>query len=349
MGRKKIKLAWVENDNSRAISLKKRREGLVKKIKELSILCDIKVCMTMFSPYEVEPLVWPSVEKARDVLDGFFALPEIEKKKKETSLESYLKEKTKKVHEKMMKTHKKNMNYAIAQLMVQLHHGRKIHDLNLSEIYALISFSKDNIIRYRKELDFVQYPSLRDPPVPPFEVQFEEFMTTTNDVFVRKGQEDERVWKTDEVGKRISIGTAVKGNQTYYLLDKWVFPSSESPNPRTHHQIEMDVVSHKKNSNDIPNQGKSINKNPTLETVPVGASMITFNGLVGTRELGVKEEGSIVNNGDLQFHRRSNTTTINDRIRKEPSRNGTTVREDNDGVTSFDMSKVWPSINNNHS
>ncbi|CAE5970675.1 unnamed protein product [Arabidopsis arenosa] len=335
--------------------------------------------MIMFSPYEVEPLVWPSVEKARDVLDGFFALPEIEKKKKEMSLESYLKEKTKKVHEQMTKTQKKNMNYAIAQLMAQLHHGRKIHDLNLSEIYALISFLKDNIIRYRKRLDFVQYPSLRDPPVPPFEVQFEEFMTTTNDAFVRKGQEDERVWKTNEAGKRISIGAAVKGNQTYYLLDKWVFPSSEPPNPRTHHQIEMNVVSGKKNPNHIPNQGKSINKNSNLETVPVGASMVTFNGLVRsvsqpsqyysmnysstmamsqprqypfdfkTRELGVKEEGNIVNNGDLQFHRRSNTTTINDRIRKEPPRNGTTVREDNDGVTSFDMNKVWSSINNNHS
>lgn len=43
----------------------------------------------------------------------------------------------------------------------------------------------------------------------------------------------------------------------------------------------MDVVSDKKNPNHIPNQGESINKNSNLDMVPVGASMITFNGLIG--------------------------------------------------------------------
>ncbi|CAN8255266.1 unnamed protein product [Cochlearia groenlandica] len=95
MTRQKVKLAMVANENSRTISLKKRRLGLVKKVRELTILCDVKACMIIYSPNDPEPLVWPSVDVARDLLDDFFSLPEVEKKKKETTLESYIKEKKK--------------------------------------------------------------------------------------------------------------------------------------------------------------------------------------------------------------------------------------------------------------
>lgn len=43
MGRKKVTLAWVANKKSRMLSLKKRRLGLVKKAKELAILCDTRL------------------------------------------------------------------------------------------------------------------------------------------------------------------------------------------------------------------------------------------------------------------------------------------------------------------
>ncbi|XP_023640356.1 agamous-like MADS-box protein AGL80 [Capsella rubella] len=108
MPRKNVKLAWVENDKARAKSLKQRREALLKKVKELTILCDIQACLIIFSPNEVGPVVWPSVEKARGLLDDFFALPELAQKNKETSIESFLKEKTKTVHKKLMESDKKN-------------------------------------------------------------------------------------------------------------------------------------------------------------------------------------------------------------------------------------------------
>ncbi|CAL9223020.1 unnamed protein product, partial [Arabidopsis halleri] len=226
--------------------MKKIRVWLMKKVKELTILCAVRACMIMFSPNDVEPMVWPSVEKAHDLLDGFFALPEIEKKKKEISLQTYLKEKTKKVREQFMKTQKKHMDYVTDQLMEELHRGRRIDDLSLSEINALISFSRDNIILHRKELEFVQHSPLRDPPVPPFEVQFEELPATANDVIIRGGQVDERTWKNYEETKRFSIGNALRGNQSHYLVDKWVFASPEPPKPRTSQPIEMDLVSYNK-------------------------------------------------------------------------------------------------------
>lgn len=156
----------------------------MKKVKEVTILCDVKACMILFSLNEEEPIVWPSVEKTRDLLDNFFSLPEIEKKKKRDEYRVILEGEDREVHQQLMKTQKKNMNYVIDQLMRQLHHGHRIEDLNLSRIFALISFSRDNFIINRKYLHFVQYPPLRDPPIPPFEMQFEGFATTTNNIFV---------------------------------------------------------------------------------------------------------------------------------------------------------------------
>ncbi|EOA32683.1 hypothetical protein CARUB_v10015981mg [Capsella rubella] len=332
MTRKAIKLAWIENANARTICLKRRKEGLVKKLKELTILCSINVCMIMFSPNEAEPMVWPSAEKARGLLADFNALSEVEKTKKQTSLESFMKEKIKKVHEQIMKTRKKNISYAIDHLMVKLHRGGGIHDLNLSEIYDLISFLRDNIILYRKMLGFAQYPLLQDPPVQP---QFEEFTTTTttNDVFVRSGQEDERAWKTDEAENMISIGNAIKENQSHYLIDQWFFPSPQQPNPRIHQQIQMGAVCY----------NNSISETANMEMEPVGTSMITFHGLFGSvsqplQNHNVDDNAAVAISQPIQ-------NPFNFMSHEElPPPN----EEDNDDVTLFDMNKVWPHINNNH-
>ncbi|KAG7548776.1 Transcription factor MADS-box [Arabidopsis suecica] len=203
MTRKKVKLAWVENVKSRATSLQKMRVGLLKKVKELTILCDVRALAIIFSPNKTEPMVWPSVEATHGLLGEFFALPKLVQKKKESSFESYLKEKTQKIHEQLMKSNKKKKDYVIDEMMMQLQNNRRIADLNLTEIYALLSFSRDTILLCRKKLDFLQFPPLRDLPVFPSKMQVEEFKTITNDVFV--GQDNERAGRTDKATRRINV------------------------------------------------------------------------------------------------------------------------------------------------
>nr|AAD17410.1 hypothetical protein [Arabidopsis thaliana] len=333
MGREQqVKSKKIE-ENKGMVNEKGRRTNYI-------ILCAVKACIIMFSPHEVEPMVWPSFEKARDLLDGFFALPDIKKKKKQMSLEMYLKEKTKKVHEQFMKTQRKHMDHVTDQLMVELHRGRRLDDLDLSEINALISFSRENIILLRKELEFVQHSPLGDPRVPPFEAQFEELTTIANDVFVRGGQVDERAWKNYEATKR-----------------------------RTYQPIEINLPNH------ILYEGSSSNGCPNLDIEQVRVPAMTFHGLVGSAsqqlqhhniintptidmceprqhpfdfmscELRVKEEGSTIKNGDSQYHEGSNNRAVNDGIRQEPPPNGTIIgqsngEEGNANVTSFDINKV---------
>ncbi|KAF7135753.1 hypothetical protein RHSIM_Rhsim08G0008600 [Rhododendron simsii] len=50
MGRVKLQIRKIENITSRQVTFSKRRNGLIKKAYELSVLCDIDVALIMFSP-----------------------------------------------------------------------------------------------------------------------------------------------------------------------------------------------------------------------------------------------------------------------------------------------------------
>ena len=49
MGRGKIVIERIDNSTSRQITFSKRRKGLLKKAKELAILCDAEVGVIIFS------------------------------------------------------------------------------------------------------------------------------------------------------------------------------------------------------------------------------------------------------------------------------------------------------------
>ncbi|KAG5015463.1 hypothetical protein JHK85_021599 [Glycine max] len=49
MGRGKIEIKRIENTTSRQVTFCKRRNGLLKKAYELSVLCDAEVALIVFS------------------------------------------------------------------------------------------------------------------------------------------------------------------------------------------------------------------------------------------------------------------------------------------------------------
>ncbi|KAK6141159.1 hypothetical protein DH2020_025099 [Rehmannia glutinosa] len=50
MGRKKLAMRRIENASARQVTYTKRKDGIVKKANELSVLCDTDVALIMFSP-----------------------------------------------------------------------------------------------------------------------------------------------------------------------------------------------------------------------------------------------------------------------------------------------------------
>eukprot|EP00256_Glycine_max_P065139 XP_025979734.1 MADS-box transcription factor 6-like [Glycine max] len=50
MGRGRVELKRIENKINRQVTFSKRKTGLLKKAKELSVLCDAEVALVIFSP-----------------------------------------------------------------------------------------------------------------------------------------------------------------------------------------------------------------------------------------------------------------------------------------------------------
>ena len=50
MGRGRVELKRIENKINRQVTFSKRRNGLLKKAFELSVLCDAEVALVVFSP-----------------------------------------------------------------------------------------------------------------------------------------------------------------------------------------------------------------------------------------------------------------------------------------------------------
>ena len=71
----KIEIKYVENDSRRRETLKKRRENIVKKARELQTAVGVDVAVVIFSPGEDAPVVYPNADVAREMCRNFVQLP----------------------------------------------------------------------------------------------------------------------------------------------------------------------------------------------------------------------------------------------------------------------------------
>ncbi|KAH1106024.1 hypothetical protein J1N35_009792 [Gossypium stocksii] len=149
MTRKKVKLAYITDDSARKATYKKRMKGLMKKLSELSTLCDIDACSIMYSPYESQPEVWPSPMGVQQVLSKLETIPEMEKSKNMLNQESFISQKTTKAAEQLKKHCKENWEKEMTEVMFNTICGKRdVHGLNfeaLSEINLLLDKKMSDI------------------------------------------------------------------------------------------------------------------------------------------------------------------------------------------------------------
>jgi hypothetical protein len=108
MARKKVRLAWIANDSARRATFKKRRKGLMKKVAELSVLCDVEACAIVYDGPQGQqqqqqqsplPEVWPSSAAAMTVLSTFRRMPATEQGKKMMDQLGFLRHRNTRVRE----------------------------------------------------------------------------------------------------------------------------------------------------------------------------------------------------------------------------------------------------------
>ncbi|XP_021775587.1 agamous-like MADS-box protein AGL80 [Chenopodium quinoa] len=161
MTRKKVKLAFIANDSARKATYKKRKRGLLKKMDELTTLCDVKACAILYSPYETRPVVWPAPSGAKDVIASFKRLPEMEKVKKMVSQEEFLRQRVAKAHEQLKKQQKDNREKDMTHVMYQCLAGKSIQNMSLLDLSDLTWVINQHLGDINKRVDVLKKENIR--------------------------------------------------------------------------------------------------------------------------------------------------------------------------------------------
>ncbi|OIT04246.1 PREDICTED: agamous-like MADS-box protein AGL82 [Nicotiana attenuata] len=103
MGRSKIKMELIQDHKKRNSTFQKRKACLIKKISEISILCDIKACMIISEGNNYEE-IWPNdPNEVQELINLYKNQPIEDRNKRENSLCSFLENEKKKAEIKMAK------------------------------------------------------------------------------------------------------------------------------------------------------------------------------------------------------------------------------------------------------
>ncbi|GAU35996.1 hypothetical protein TSUD_211330 [Trifolium subterraneum] len=119
MARGKVKISFIVDAAARKATYKNRKNNLLKKIDELSILCGIEACAIVYGPLESEPEIWPTPSGVQHVLSKFRTIPEFKKCKKMVNQEVFLKQRIMKAEEQLKRLRKNNKDKEITNLMFQ--------------------------------------------------------------------------------------------------------------------------------------------------------------------------------------------------------------------------------------
>ncbi|XP_021912470.1 agamous-like MADS-box protein AGL80 [Carica papaya] len=158
MTRKKVKLAYITNNSARKATFKKRKKGLMKKMSELSTLCDVKVplhkaCTIIYSPYDSQPDVWPSPLGAQNVLADFKRMPEMEQSKKMVNQESFLYQRITKAIDQLKKKRNDTRENEITDIMFQSPTRKSLYQLNFINLYDLGWLIEQHLKEIQKSME----------------------------------------------------------------------------------------------------------------------------------------------------------------------------------------------------
>ncbi|XP_058766871.1 agamous-like MADS-box protein AGL80 [Vicia villosa] len=132
MARKKLKLAFIENNTARKSAYKNRKKGLVKKVDQLATLCGIEACAIIYGPDDHHPVVWPSPSGVQNVLSKFMTWPEFEQRKNMVNQDSFLSQRISKAQMKLKTQSRDNREKETTMLMFQCLDAGKVVQNDMS-------------------------------------------------------------------------------------------------------------------------------------------------------------------------------------------------------------------------
>lgn len=115
-----MKLAFIAHDASRKATYNKRKNGILKKVSELSILCGVPACAIIYGDNMSKPDLWPpSPISVRRVVSKFLEMPMMEQGKKMVNQEAFLQQRVSKAEEQLKKHKKDNREMEMTCVMLR--------------------------------------------------------------------------------------------------------------------------------------------------------------------------------------------------------------------------------------
>ena len=166
MTRKKVKLTYITNDAARKATFKKRKKGLMKKLTELTTLCGIEACAIIFSPFNSQPDLWPSIVGLERVLAKFKSLSEMEQCNKMVNQETFLRDRIAKATDQLKKLQRENREKEITRLMFEslVAGATPPRDLNIIDLYDLVWLVDETMTDVCKRIELLT-TTMIEPPV----------------------------------------------------------------------------------------------------------------------------------------------------------------------------------------
>ncbi|CAA0807579.1 MADS-box transcription factor family protein [Striga hermonthica] len=115
MGRAKLNMEFITKEKTRNTTFAKRKKGLIRKLDELTILCDVSACIIIYGPKNEtglsEPDVWPTDrDRAHRIIQSYRAKNNDSSSSSKTyGLPDFWLDRLKKVEDELAKQRKKNM------------------------------------------------------------------------------------------------------------------------------------------------------------------------------------------------------------------------------------------------
>ncbi|XP_028753691.1 agamous-like MADS-box protein AGL65 isoform X2 [Neltuma alba] len=153
MGRVKLKIKKLESLSNRQVTFSKRKSGILKKAKELSILCDIEIALLMFSPTGKPILLQGERSNLEQVIQKFAQQsPQERAKRKLESLEAL-----KKTFKKLDHDVKIQDFLGSSQQVEELTHHVRILQTQLAEAHQRLSYwnnvEKINNVEHLRQME----------------------------------------------------------------------------------------------------------------------------------------------------------------------------------------------------
>ncbi|GFQ03826.1 agamous-like mads-box protein agl36 [Phtheirospermum japonicum] len=113
MGRAKLKMELIAKEKSRLTTFKKRKQGLIRKIREFTTLCDVSACMIIYGPNQEsgrsEPETWPESRECVNRVIDVYRAKNRESGHRTYGLPDFFLDRKRKVEDDLKRMRKKNM------------------------------------------------------------------------------------------------------------------------------------------------------------------------------------------------------------------------------------------------